>query len=60
MVPTLGMSLIPSDKNGEFGAAPALVGLIQKPEVCKGVLPGDTLSRINGVPLHGMTFNGNS
>lgn len=37
---------------------PCVVGMIQKPDVCKGVLPGDSVSRVNGVPLAGSTFNG--
>lgn len=57
-VPTLGMSLLPSERQGETGMSPCVVGLIQKPEVCTGVLPGDTLSRVNGVPLAGTSFQG--
>ena len=58
-VPTLGMSLLPTERNGESGVTPCIVGLIQKHEVCKGVLPGDTISRVNGVTLNGYTFAGN-
>ena len=57
-VPTLGMSLLPTERQGESGVSPCVVGLIQKPEVCTGVLPGDSVSRVNGVPLGGSTFNG--
>ena len=57
-VPTLGLSLLPTERQGEAGTSPCVVGMIQKPEVCKGVLPGDQLSRVNGVPLQGSTFAG--
>jgi hypothetical protein len=57
-VPTLGMSLLPSERQGESGVSPCVVGMIQKPEVCTGVLPGDSLSRVNGVPLGGTSFSG--
>ena len=56
--PTLGLSLLPRDRQGEPGSSPCVVGMIQKPEVCQGVLPGDQLSRVNGVPLQGATFAG--
>ena len=56
-VPTLGMSLLPTERQGEMGQSPCVVGMIQKPEVCTGVLPGDSLSRINGVPVSTYTFN---
>lgn len=57
-VPTLGMSLLPTERQGDTGASPCVVGLIQKPEVCTGVLPGDSLSRVNGMPLGGSSFKG--
>lgn len=59
-VPTLGLSLLPRDRQGEPGSSPCVVGMIQKPELCQGVLPGDQLSRVNGVPLQGTTFAGES
>ncbi len=55
-VPTIGMSLLPSDRLGDN--TPAIVGLIQKPDICSGVLPGDSISKINGVAVAGSNFNG--
>lgn len=55
-VPTIGMSLLPSERMGDN--TPAIVGLIQKADICKGVLPGDSISKINGVAVAGMNFNG--
>eukprot|EP01038_Epipyxis_sp_PR26KG_P010952 gene10952-14706_t len=55
-VPTLGMSLLPCDRLADN--TPAIVGVIQKPELCEGVLPGDTISKINGVQVAGTSFQG--
>lgn len=51
------MSLLPCDRLGDN--TPATVGLVQKPDLCRGVLPGDSISKINGLPVAGMSFNGN-
>jgi hypothetical protein len=34
-VPTLGMSLLPTERHGDMGVCPCVVGMIQKAEVCK-------------------------
>jgi hypothetical protein len=58
-VPTLGMTLQPATMGqlADDSNPPIVVGLIQKPELCEGVLVGDSLSKINGVPILGMQFN---
>ena len=56
-VPQLGMSLVQSSRPGDV-STPAVVGQVHKPDVCKGVLAGDTISKINGVPVTGFNFNG--
>lgn len=55
-VPTLGMSLLPCEKAGDN--TPAIVGVLQKPELCEGVRPGDSISKINGVSVGGLAFSG--
>ena len=55
-VPTLGMSLIPSGRPEQEGV-PVLVGAIQKPE-SGPMASGDSISKINGVPVAGLNFNG--
>mmetsp|Transcript_20267 Transcript_20267/g.29048 ORF Transcript_20267/g.29048 Transcript_20267/m.29048 type:complete len:425 (-) Transcript_20267:892-2166(-) len=56
-VQQLGMSLVPSTKPGDT-STPAIVGQVHKPDVCIGVMPGDTISKINGVAVTGCNFNG--
>jgi hypothetical protein len=34
------------------------VEAVQKPELCPGVAPGDSISKINGVPVAGLSFGG--
>lgn len=53
----LGLSLIPSGKPDQEGV-PVIIGSIQKPEVGQGVMPGDSISKINGIPVATMNFNG--
>jgi hypothetical protein len=45
---TLGLSL----------ENPVCVEAVQKPELCPGVVPGDSISKINGVPVAGLSFGG--
>lgn len=52
--PTLGMSLIPPERL-ESGT-PAIVGIIQNPEQYPGLYTGDSLSKVNGIPVAGITF----
>ena len=51
------MSLVPTSRAGD-SSTPAVVGQVHKPEVCIGVMPGDTISKINGVAVTGCNFNG--
>lgn len=44
---TLGFSLV----------SPVCVDAVQRPELCVGVLPGDSISKINGVPVSTVGFN---
>ena len=44
---TLGFSLV----------SPVCVDAVQRPELCVGVLPGDSISKINGVPVSSVSFN---
>ena len=37
-----------------------LVYKVHKPEACQSVLVGDSISKINGVPVTGFNFNGNN
>ena len=46
-VQTLGFSLV----------SPVSVDAIQRPELCVGVLPGDSISKINGVPVSTVGFS---
>eukprot|EP01033_Poteriospumella_lacustris_P014762 gene14762-10558_t len=73
-VPQLGLSLIPYNNNANASAAararpqdayaqddyntPVVVGSVLKPDVCTGVSPGDTISKINGMPVAGTNFQG--
>lgn len=52
----LGLSLNSSDKNPE--TTPAVVGSVQRADICQGVQAGDSISKVNGVPVAGMTFSG--
>lgn len=47
-VATLGFSL----------QNPVTVDAIQRPELCPGLDEGDSISKINGVPVAGLSFNG--
>lgn len=53
-VPTLGLSLLPVGKGEQ--PTPAIIGSIQRPELCEGVLVGDSISKINGIPVAGGNF----
>lgn len=55
-IPKLGLSLAPGDKPGDI--SPAIVSAVGKPEVCPGVKVQDAISKINGVPVSGHTFEG--
>jgi hypothetical protein len=73
-VPQLGLSLIPYHTSNNQVAkskaspqeayaqddynTPVVVGSILKPDVCVGITPGDTISKINGVPVAGTNFQG--
>lgn len=73
-VPQLGLSLIPYNNSPTKAAAaaarqqdayaqddyntPVVVGSVLKPDVCTGVSPGDTISKINGMPVAGTNFQG--
>eukprot|EP01036_Dinobryon_divergens_P025339 gene25339-33873_t len=53
----LGLSLVQSSRPGDT-STPAIVGQVHKPETCTGVMVGDSISKINGVPVTGFNFNG--
>mmetsp|Transcript_17466 Transcript_17466/g.15749 ORF Transcript_17466/g.15749 Transcript_17466/m.15749 type:complete len:332 (+) Transcript_17466:25-1020(+) len=55
-VPTLGLSLVAPEKQSIEN--PAIVGIIQKPELCPGLFSGDSITKINGLPVAGSTFTG--
>jgi hypothetical protein len=63
-VPTLGFSLAPiggMNKNNSFSQdreiTSVMVGQIQKQEMTSELVTGDAISKINGIPIAGMTFN---
>jgi hypothetical protein len=64
-VPTLGFSLAPiggmNKNNNSFNQdreiTSVMVGQIQKQEATSEVVTGDAISKINGIPIAGMTFN---
>jgi len=51
---TIGITLIPCDSPG----TPAVIGFIQNPDSCMGLLAGDIVSKINGNATGSLTFNG--
>lgn len=53
---TLGLSLVTPERPSTDN--PALVGTIQKPEICPGLYSGDAITKINGISVGGMTFSG--
>lgn len=56
-IPTLGMTLLPTDKVG----TPCVVGSLQKPADAREggcVQPGDVLSKINGLAVADSSYNG--
>jgi hypothetical protein len=55
-VETLGLSLISPERPSVDN--PALVGIIHKPDLCPGLYSGDAITKINGLSVSGMTFNG--
>jgi hypothetical protein len=57
--PSLGLSLIPSGRP-ETEGVPVLVGQIQNPSNAEVIYSGDSISKINGIPVAGWNFNGNS
>mmetsp|Transcript_7603 Transcript_7603/g.8289 ORF Transcript_7603/g.8289 Transcript_7603/m.8289 type:complete len:458 (+) Transcript_7603:59-1432(+) len=57
-IPTLGLTLVPAEKSQADNVGVAvLVGSVQKPEV-GSITPGDSISKINGVPIANLNFNG--
>jgi hypothetical protein len=56
--PTLGMSLVTRDEPGTMSSTPAIVGQITRHDLCPGVYSGDTISKINGLPVSGMNIKG--
>ena len=55
-LPRLGLTLAANVKNVQV--SPAVVQSIQNPENCEGVFVGDCVSRINGVSVNGLNFQG--
>lgn len=56
--PTLGMSLVPGGGKPEVEGVAVLVGTIEKSDTASVVQTGDAISKINGIPVAGLNFNG--
>ncbi len=56
--PSLGLSLVAPDRLNQNN--PAIVGSIQRHELCPGVAVGDSVSRINGISVSHQTLNSKS
>ena len=50
---TVGITLVPSQRLG----APAIVGNVVSPDICRNVKSGDVISKINGVAVCGYTYD---
>lgn len=60
--PQLGMALVAGNSaKAPYGVSPdniAVVGSVTKPEYCEEVAVGDAISKINGIPIAGYSFDG--
>jgi hypothetical protein len=54
--PSLGLWLIPSVSDSE--GVPVLVGTVQSSSNIEGIYSGDSISKVYGVPVTGLNFNG--